>query len=63
MSILEIPDELITPDLTKDRKLELNQDWKGVSGSMAFNLIERHADNWKEIDYMMNQWLIANSKP
>lgn len=53
-------DAFKSPELTDERKEELTQDWKGMSGGVAFSLIERHADNWKEIDYMMNQWLEAN---
>lgn len=55
-------DAFKSPELTDDRKQELTQDWKGMSGGVAFSLIERHADNWKEIDYMMNQWLEANKE-
>ena len=55
-------DAFKSPELTDDRKDELTQDWKGMSGGVAFSLIERHADNWKEIDYMMNQWLEANKE-
>lgn len=55
-------DAFKSPELTDDRKEELTQDWKGMSGGVAFSLIERHADNWKEIDYMMNQWLEANKE-
>lgn len=53
-------DAFKSPELTDERKEELTQDWNGMSGVVAFSLIERHADNWKEIDYMMNQWLEAN---
>lgn len=55
-------DAFKSPELTDDRKEELSQDWKGMSGGVAFSLIERHADNWKEIDYMMSQWLEANKE-
>ncbi len=55
-------DAFKSPELTDERKEELTQDWKGMSGGVAFSLIERHADNWKEIDYMMNQWLEANKE-
>lgn len=40
-----------------------SQDWKGMGGSIAFHLIERHADNWEDIDKMMNEWLAANTAP
>ena len=55
-------DAFKSPELTDDRKEELTQDWNGMSGGVAFSLIERHADNWKEIDYMMSQWLEANKE-
>jgi len=37
-----------------------SQDWKGMDGSIAFHLIERHADNWNDISLMMGEWLAAN---
>lgn len=58
----EFLDRLRPPGLTEARKEELYQEWTGVSGGVAFQIIERHADNWLEIDYMMNQWLEANKK-
>lgn len=38
----------------------MDQDWKGMSGAMAFHLIDRHADNWGQLGAMMNAWLEAN---
>lgn len=60
MTFDEFFDQFEPPELTEERKEELNQDWQGVNGAVAFSLIERHADNWKEIDYMMQQWLLKN---
>lgn len=62
MTFDELFDQFKTPELTEERKEELTQDWKGMQGGVAFSLIERHADNWKEIDYMMSQWLEENKK-
>jgi len=36
------------------------QDWKGMDGTTAWHLIERHADNWADVGKMMNEWLAAN---
>lgn len=38
----------------------MDQDWKGMSGAIAFHLIDRHADGWDQIGAMMNAWLEAN---
>jgi hypothetical protein len=38
------------------------QNWRGMDGTTAFHLIERHADNWSEIGMMMDAWLEANQK-
>jgi hypothetical protein len=37
-----------------------SQDWKGMDGSIAFHLIERHAENWSDTGKMMGDWLAAN---
>lgn len=29
------------------------QDWKGMDGATAYQLISRHADGWEDIDSMM----------
>jgi hypothetical protein len=42
---------------------ENSQQWAGMEGHIAFHLIERHADNWSDIDRMMKEWLAANSVP
>lgn len=60
--INELTECLQTPDLSEVRKEELAQDWKGMDGACAFSLIERHADNWKEIGYMMQMWLDTNQQ-
>jgi len=36
------------------------QQWAGMDGAIAFQLIERHADGWGEIGEMMNAWLRTN---
>ncbi len=40
-----------------------NQDWTGLSGAQAFQIIERHAEGWTEIDEAMAAWLKANQRP
>jgi hypothetical protein len=37
-----------------------SQDWAGMGGDIAFQLIERHADGWGDIKLMMDEWLAAN---
>ena len=37
-----------------------SQNWKGMSGAVAWHLIERHADNWGDVSKMMDEWLLAN---
>jgi len=37
-----------------------SQDWAGMDGTIAWHLIERHADNWTDIGKMMGEWLAAN---
>jgi hypothetical protein len=36
------------------------QDWRGMDGSIAFNLIESGADTWEDCGAMMDAWLRAN---
>ena len=36
------------------------QDWRGLSGAVAWHLIERHADGWAQVGDMMEAWLVAN---
>ena len=36
------------------------QDWKGMDGTIAWHLIERHADNWADVGKMMDEWFAAN---
>ena len=38
------------------------QNWKGMDGSIAWHLIERHAENWNQVGEMMNEWLGENQK-
>ena len=39
-----------------------SQNWKGMDGSIAWHLIERHAENWNQVGEMMNEWLGENQK-
>ena len=36
------------------------QQWAGMDGAEAFELIGRHADNWDDARELMNAWLRAN---
>ena len=36
------------------------QNWRGMDGACAFNLIERHANGWADVGRMMEAWLAAN---
>lgn len=37
------------------------QDWSGMSGAVAWHLIERHAGNWAEVGQMMDAWAAARA--
>lgn len=37
-----------------------SQDWRGMDGTTAYWLIQRHADGWPDIGKMMGEWLDAN---
>lgn len=37
-----------------------SQEWAGMGGDIAFQLIERHADGWGDVKLMMDEWLAAN---
>lgn len=50
---------LITPD---EPPLEARQDWAKLRGAIAFQIIERHADDWDEIDTMMEEWRVARTQ-
>lgn len=39
---------------------DLQRDWKGIDGAIAYHLIDRHADNWGDVGQMMDAWLKAN---
>lgn len=39
-----------------------SQDWCGMGGDIAFQLIERHANGWADIKRMMDEWLSANQE-
>lgn len=36
-----------------------SQNWTGMSGAVAHHLIERHAENWADVDMMMAEWADA----
>lgn len=40
-----------------------DQNWKGLTGSVAYHLIDRHCETWAEIDDAMNKWREANTAP
>ncbi len=44
-----------------EQEADACQQWKGMPGVTAFLLIERHADDWREIGMMMDAWLRANT--
>lgn len=37
-----------------------SQNWKGMDGAVAYQIIDRHAENWADVRLMMNEWLAAN---
>ena len=37
-----------------------SQNWRGMDGTTAYWLIQRHADGWADIGKMMGEWLEAN---
>jgi len=39
---------------------DLQRDWKGIDGAIAYHLIDRYADNWGDVGQMMDAWLKAN---
>ncbi len=43
-----------------EHEAETFQQWCGMDGYTAFNLIERHADGWEDIAMMMGAWHRAN---
>lgn len=53
-------DERAALDATEPTVPDNMQDWKGMDGTIAWHLIERHADNWADIGKMMGEWLAAN---
>ena len=38
------------------------QDWQGMDGAVAWQLIDRHALNWHDVGEMMDAWMRANGK-
>lgn len=47
-------------DSMSDEVADNFQQWKGMSGAVAFHLIDRHSDGWGDISAMMEAWLRAN---
>ena len=43
-----------------EHEAETCQQWRGMDGSTAFHLIDRHADGWEDIAMMMGAWHRAN---
>lgn len=39
-----------------DAEADAAQQWAGMDGATAFMLINRHADDWQEVDAMMEAW-------
>lgn len=37
-----------------------SQNWRGMDGTTAYWLIQRHADGWPDVEKMMTEWLEAN---
>lgn len=52
--------ERAPPTMTPEEARQ-SQSWKGMSGAIAYHLIDRHADNWADISVMMDAWLEANA--
>lgn len=48
------------PTITREEARE-GQKWKGMGGAIAYQLIERHAENWSDVGLMMDAWLEANT--
>ena len=44
-----------------ETKPDNSQDWAGISGAVAFHLIERHADNWSEAGDMMEAFAASRA--
>lgn len=49
----------IAPTMTAEQAANCQQ-WAGMDGATAYHLIERHAENWADINLMMGAWLAAN---
>ncbi len=39
-----------------------SQDWAGMDGAIAYQLIERHSNTWADARKMMHEWLEANQR-
>lgn len=59
LAMLSVAPQPEHDSMTKEEARAFNN-WKGVDGSIAFHLIERHADGWNQVGMMMNAWLEAN---
>jgi hypothetical protein len=57
---LSAQEEPAPPTMTPEEARQ-SQNWRGISGAIAYHLIDRHADNWADISVMMDAWLEANA--
>lgn len=55
-----ITDWLVKESDRPECDVAMQQEWAGMSGAEAFMLIERHAENWDQINSAMQAWLTAN---
>lgn len=56
----ELEDLNNTTHTMSDKFADAYQQWTGMSGVVAFYLIDCHADGWGDISAMMDAWLRAN---
>jgi hypothetical protein len=52
-----VPAEAVKEPVAHD----CSQDWAGMNGATAWQLIYRNADGWGDIEKMMKAWLAANA--
>lgn len=48
---------------TEGQEPDESQNWKGMSGAVAWHLIDRHGEDWADIGNKMDAWLKANTAP
>lgn len=48
---------------TEGEEPDESQNWKGMSGAVAWHLIDRHGEDWADIGNKMDSWLKANTAP